>query len=293
MRTILFHNPKAGLGDHAQDELLAALRLAGLDVSYCSTKSSDFTRCLKERADLVVVAGGDGTIAKVLTQWPDRSVPIGIIPLGTANNIATALGIAGEAEELAPGWSPELTAPVDIGRVSGPWGERRFVEAVGFGALARAVDKKIGAKSDGEKRLLIGRDAFRQALTEGQPQRAELVLDGELVEDEFLGVEILNMGFTGPRLPLCLAAEPGDGVLDVVCIRPERREEMLEWLAAPEKRLPPVTVKQARQVTFTWNCEEPLRIDDDYPSCPKSPQTITVELETERAKILLPTPASE
>lgn len=291
MRTILFHNPNAGVGDHADEELLAALRLAGLDVYYCSTKSADFKKGLKREAELVVVAGGDGTVIKVLTQWPDRNVPIGIIPLGTANNIATALGIAGEAEELAPRWSPEHTRPLDIGVATGPWGKARFIEAIGFGALARSTDKKIGAKSDGEKRLLVGRDAFRQALIDMEPQDPGLIIDGQSAEGDLLAVEILNIGYTGPRLPLSPSANPGDGLLDVACIRPEQRDEVLEWLAAPEERAPvPLTVVQARKVSFTWSGKEALRIDDDFPARPKLPQTVEVELERQNVKILVPQP---
>jgi diacylglycerol kinase family enzyme len=291
MRATLFHNPKAGMGDHSKEELVAALRLARLDVSYCSTKSSDFEDALKEPADLVVVAGGDGTITKVLKQWRDRTVPIGIVPLGTANNIATTLGLAGEAEDLAPRWSLERTRRLDIGRATGPWGECRFVEAVGFGALARSTDKGVGTKSNGDKRLLLGRDAFRQALCQARSRISDLAVDGQPVPCGVLAVEILNIGFAGPRLPLCPSSDPGDGLLDIVCVRAEQREKMLDWLAAPEQRMPPpVSVTRGRGATFTWDCKEPLRIDDEFPACPDGPESVTVELELEGVKVLVPQP---
>ena len=62
MDALLFHNPHAGSGDHSKKDMLEVLSSAGFRVTYCSTKGPDFKAMLKETADMVVIAGGDGTV---------------------------------------------------------------------------------------------------------------------------------------------------------------------------------------------------------------------------------------
>ena len=88
MRALLVHNPKAGSGRPSGDELLAALDAAGFSTTYCSTKTGDVDQALAQPADIVIVAGGDGTVAKIARSLNDRKTLVAILPFGTANNIA-------------------------------------------------------------------------------------------------------------------------------------------------------------------------------------------------------------
>ncbi|MGB8072885.1 MAG: acylglycerol kinase family protein, partial [Pseudolabrys sp.] len=110
MRATLFHNPTAG-HNATKDDILAAMKLADLDVRYVSVKDDNFEEAFEKKADLLVVAGGDGTIAEVLTRLPDRAMPVALLPLGTANNIARSLGIAGTPQELVETWKIDNTHP--------------------------------------------------------------------------------------------------------------------------------------------------------------------------------------
>ena len=64
MRIILMHNPKSGRGDHSKKELMKSLAKAGHEVIYQSTKQKNYKKALKQSADLVLAAGGDGTVGK-------------------------------------------------------------------------------------------------------------------------------------------------------------------------------------------------------------------------------------
>ena len=120
MRATLFHNPTAGGGKFTKKELMTALRLGGLEPRYVSTKSKRFKKELAEAEDLVVVAGGDGTVAKVIAQMPDRGVPVAILPLGSANNIARSFGVAGAPYELAEILHPLYWQRYSMGIVAVP-----------------------------------------------------------------------------------------------------------------------------------------------------------------------------
>src|SRR4051794_26304653 len=102
MRITLMHNPKAGRGAHGKKDLIAALTRAGHQVTYQSTKKSNYKKALKQPTDLVLVAGGDGAVAKIPRHLLDSGIPMGVLPLGTANNIARSLGFTAPLEEIIP-----------------------------------------------------------------------------------------------------------------------------------------------------------------------------------------------
>src|SRR5205085_12423826 len=105
MRVTLIHNPTAGDESFSATKLTALIEQAGHEVSYQSSKK-DYKSALKEPADLVAVAGGDGTVRKVAIQLLGRNIiPIAVLPCGTANNIAKSLSITESPPELIAGWS--------------------------------------------------------------------------------------------------------------------------------------------------------------------------------------------
>src|SRR5262245_48490230 len=135
MRALVVHNPKAGKGSLSADALLRELGAAGLSLSYCSSNDATLPDCLREPADFLIAAGGDGTVAKLIRTMPYRSVPVGILPLGTANNVARSLGIHGAPQDIAANWSLDRTRRLDVGAARGKWGRCEFVEAGGGGLL--------------------------------------------------------------------------------------------------------------------------------------------------------------
>lgn len=72
MRAVLLCNPSAGMGDHSGDDLVEALRAKGMSVTCCSVHDPGYPACLSQDADVVVVAGGDGTVYKAIAYLPDR-----------------------------------------------------------------------------------------------------------------------------------------------------------------------------------------------------------------------------
>src|SRR5205085_9506431 len=148
VRITLIHNPRAGKQDDEEaEDLRKLLKKAGHKVRYHSSKDGEWKRSLKKPADLVVVAGGDGTVGKVARRMVGRGVPMAVLPSGTANNIARSLGLLERPlEELIRGWENARRVKLDAGVAVGPWGERNFVEGLGAGIFAELL-----AQPDSEK----------------------------------------------------------------------------------------------------------------------------------------------
>lgn len=282
----LLHNPGAGEGDHASDPIRELLEAQGFTVTATSTKADNVERILARPADLFVLAGGDGSVGKMLRRLPDRSAPVAIIPLGTANNTATSLGIVGDPEALVADLRDSVIRPFDIGCISGPFGRADVVEAVGFGALASTmVLEPVGTR---EENMANGRRAFAEALDTLEPREVRLGLDGTTHCDAWLAVEVLNHGHAGPRLPLLPKVDTGDGMFDVLALTPEHRKPMQAWLKSDMKRRPPGLVLRARRVRFDWDGTLPLRIDDKLQDPPPDPSPIIITARSRTFDILVP-----
>lgn len=289
MRATLFHNPTAGGGKFTKKELVTALQIGGMKPRYASTKGSRFKRLLNEPTDLVVVAGGDGTVAKVIAEMPHRNVPVAILPLGSANNIARSFGVAGAPYELAEILHPGYWQRLRTGVVRGPWGVQRFVEAVGMGPLAHMMKKPSLDAARGVESLRGGRDALRKIMKKAKPLDIDVLVDGKPLPDGIVSIEIMNIVYTGPGLPLSPWADPGDRMLDVVYVCRKDRKAMASWIKEPQHRRPPGSLRRGRRVDIAWR-GDPMRIDDDVFDEPTSEATVTIMLATTTAKILVPPP---
>lgn len=287
MRLLLLHNPKAGSGNHAPDRLTAALERAGYEVLYRPIRKSGIADALREKPDVVALIGGDGTVGRAICNLRDRTVPVAIFPSGTANNIATSLGITGTAEEVAEGLPHAHTLALDIGKIAGLGRRRRFIESVGFGELPRAMKEIDKAGTEGREQIVAARHALARRLAKAKPERVELLLDGEEAEIEALFVEVMIMSRVGPQLFLC-DTNPGDGVFDVVWVGEAEREAMVDWLNRdPSEEPAPVQARRAGKVAVRWRGSLVCR-DDEFRTRRKPFKRMTFKLEREPARILVP-----
>jgi diacylglycerol kinase family enzyme len=288
MRALVFHNPTAGANGHEKDSILSALKLADIEASYFSTKKDDMEKALEKSADLIVAAGGDGTIAKVLKALPDRSVPVAILPLGTANNVARSLGIAGTPQELVEMWKVDHFYSLDLGMMQGIEQGELFLESFGiglFGEFLRRADKK--KKAEGADNLRKGREMLQKIIKEAGPVALDLEIDGKALRGEFIGAEILNIPFTGPGLPLAPKADAGDGKLDVVCFKAGDRKALIEWLDSPQDDSPPAVMRQGAKVDVSWE-KAPHRVDDQGYEGHKVMQGAKLTCAGKKTRILVP-----
>ncbi len=267
MRVTLIHNTTAGDGEHSREWLLGLL--AGRhDARYLSMDNDDWRDGLAAPADLVVVAGGDGTVASAFTALAGRGTPAAVVPLGSANNIARTLGVA----DVDPAWLARadegVRRPFDIGRVTSSLGEAPLVESLGGGIFADLLHRAEADPHDpdGEEKREHGLRLLRDAIAEAPSLRWGLTLDGRDLSGDLLAVQVMNIREIGPNLPLAADADPGDGLLDVVVVRPEHRGALRALVdAAAERRVVASSLPVARgrrlDARLPAGCR--VHVDDD------------------------------
>src|SRR5690349_746359 len=119
MKAHLLHNPKAGDKDHSENELMKKISAHGIRCIYSSAKK-EWTKDLTPDADFVIIAGGDGTVRKVILQFlygkaGDKRYPFALLPMGTANNISRSLHLMGDADDVIASWKHQHIQKFDVG----------------------------------------------------------------------------------------------------------------------------------------------------------------------------------
>jgi diacylglycerol kinase (ATP) len=258
MKVTLLVNPSAGDGDHSADALRRQIESAGYRVEVGSTKGEGLTQVLERADGLVVVAGGDGTVGRVIKALVGTKLPLAILPLGTANNIAASLGIHGTVEELVARWATASGVHVDVGSVRGPWGETAFVESIGVGLLARLISPAVGDRLDDVEQA---RDAAYHLAHSTPLKHWRVELDGKDFSGEYLLIEAMNIRCAGPNICFAVRAEPGGGRLEVV-FAGERERTTLQALVRDEKTADTVLLPHAGHHLRMWCERDELHVDD-------------------------------
>lgn len=122
-RILLLYNAKARQGAGALDPVRSRLETAGRSVTVepfanLPELARDVAR-LHRRADAIVICGGDGSISSAAPAIMESGLPLGIIPAGTANDLARTLGIPLDFEAAADVILASRTRRIDVGTVNG------------------------------------------------------------------------------------------------------------------------------------------------------------------------------
>lgn len=303
MRVTLVHNPSAGGGQPSITEILDTLKRTGYEAEHWSTK--ELNAALEHPGDIILIAGGDGTVEHVSRRLVGRSIPIGLLPLGTANNVATSLGINGSIEEIISGWDLNRRKAFDVGYVQTPWGETYFIESVGLGlfphamSMALARDEELDIKERDDE-LSTAFRLIGDCVTDHESRTYSMTVDGTALSGDYLLVEVMNTDWIGPNLRLGGGADPGDGWLHLVVARPEHRTELIRYFRDHQpmsKEHPPIEVRRGKHIEIVWTGSK-LHVDDSIwpeadvhphkePSV-QSPEIITIEVKPGALEFLVP-----
>jgi diacylglycerol kinase (ATP) len=227
-RAKLLHNPKAGDEDHDKKALISMVEASGFECSYSSVKKEGWDE-IESGIDFLIIAGGDGTVRKAVKKllkgklaekpWP----PIALLPLGTANNIATTLGLQDKkSEDLARSWRSGNRRKFDIGALSGAGEQSFFLESFGYGLfpylMGQMKKRDAGEAETPEEQMRAALETLYQLILTYEPRKCTLEIDGSDHSGKYIMAEVMNTKLLGPNIGLAMDSDPGDGHLEVVLI---------------------------------------------------------------------------
>jgi diacylglycerol kinase (ATP) len=294
----VLHNPQAGEGEYTKKKLLSMIRSAGFKCSYSSTKKEGWEKIQAADADFIILAGGDGTVRKVAGALLDKKLPIGLIPLGTANNIAKTLGITGKPEDIIDAWNNKNIKKYDVGRIYGLQKAGFFLEGFGYGVFPRLM-KEMKKKEErltesADKNLKIALEMLHDIILSSKARYCKISLDGADHSGKFLLAEVMNIQSIGPNLHLAPFADPGDGSFDVILIAERQREEFANYVHNKLNgvELPPVfNILKARNLDIYWEGKL-MHVDDEIIAL-EEPAEVKIKLQEGVLEFLVPDHPSE
>lgn len=207
----------------------------------------------------MVVAGGDGTVNYVVNAMKRKGldIPLGVIPAGTANDFARAIGMSCEPLEAARQIASGAVDRVDVGRVNGLY----FVNIFSFGIFTTTSQH-----TPDKRKHRIGKLAYIiEGIKEFRSMHAvplEIVADGERFDLRSLMVLIFN-GETAGGFHLARRSSIRDGLFD--CLLLEKKNffrstlAMCRYLAGGSPKI--VRHLQVRTIDIRSSVNEPTDVD--------------------------------
>ena len=244
---------------------------------------------VKRGVDAVVALGGDGTVNEVVNGLSGSDIPLGIVPVGTANDFAKQVGISSDTDHAMDVILQRKPVRIDTAELDG----RRFlnVSSGGIGAEATAETPPEAKESLGP--LAYAVTGFRK-LTNLSPGRARFQGPGFSLECEFLIFAVGNGRITGGGTRIAPQARTTDGLLDVCIIEamPLRKFSRLLLKMRKGEHLGEEGVHYAQLPSLTVNAQKPVTVNLDGESLLK--KTLRYTSRPRDLRIYLPPlPAGE
>ncbi|MBR5818804.1 MAG: YegS/Rv2252/BmrU family lipid kinase [Alistipes sp.] len=272
MKTLLLYNPKAGKRRVVRnlDNIVATFQKANFVVKPQILEFDKNPFDGNEDMELVVVCGGDGTINFVINKMREKGLDItlGIIPTGTANDFAGAIGakhnILRAARQIARGTERR----VDCGKVN----DRYFVNVLSFGVLTTTSQQTSDAEKHIFGKLAYLRVGTRDLMT---MHRIPIVakFDNEEVHTDAAMMLIFN-GRSAGRFKLAPDASINDGMLDILILDYENMAKicasMMHYLIGGKDS----KVRYIRTNHIELHCDIDERTDVDGQPGPQFPLSV-------------------
>ena len=260
-QAVFLYNTRSGKGKIARniEAICTVFRAYGYEITpqlidFCANPFDG-----NETIDLMVVAGGDGTVNYVVNAMKRKGldIPVGVVPAGTANDFAGALGMSREPLEAARQIASGSVDRVDVGCVNGLW----FVNIFSFGIFTTTSQR-----TPDERKHKISKLAYIiEGVKEFRSMHAvplEVEADGERFDLRSLMVLVFN-GETAGGFHLARRSSIKDGLFD--CILLEKKNffrstlAMCRYLAGGSPKI--VRHLRARRIDIRSTVNEPTDVD--------------------------------
>lgn len=291
-------------------EIVAAMEAEGIRADLAFTEPDESPALLAQRAieegyDMVVVGGGDGTVSQVATGMLHAPIPLGIVPIGTYNNIARSLNLPTDIAEACQVLARGQVKQVDVGKANN---EHYFFEAAGVGLDAALFP--LGEEIKGGR---WGRMVQVAQLTAGyKPQWLQMQFDRSVAEARerptskrrllrrrvdlaqreirlsALLVVIANGPYYGTGFTVALDAVIDDGLLTVSIYRNFSKWELIRHFWSISRGQyhysPNIETYRVAEIRLTSKAELPVHIDGH----PLGTLPVTFEVMKQALKVMVP-----
>ena len=246
-------------------EVVKTVEKAGVDFHYCelSNESLESIAALSDGADIIVVAGGDGTVNRILNATYHLGKPYVVLPYGSGNDFAKTFRCPKDGEGLLKAIEGMRTSTTDLWELNGTC---VFVQSVFVGVSIKTVEIKEELKCNSYLRPII------KALMQYRPEHLRVYSDNATAEGDYLMVGLQNVRTACNGLKMTDCSRVDDGYIEVLlCLYGNRRRLILNLLSTK----------------FSWVYKQPnstvmrtksVRIEGDYD------MTYTVDGEIRRSK---------
>jgi diacylglycerol kinase (ATP) len=220
-RNALFiSNQKSGKADNDLDLAVEILKDSGINLiqeeSEDSTHINDLIRQNRDKVDAVILAGGDGTMSSAAGSLSECGLALGILPMGTANDLARTLKIPESIESAAAIIAEGRLHTIDLGKVNDHW----FINAAHIG-----LGVKVNRNLTRDLKSRWGRFSYARSLIDAfdsmRPYRADIVCDGEEFSVRSIHITVANGRFYGGGMALSKEASVDDHKLRIFSLEPQ------------------------------------------------------------------------
>jgi diacylglycerol kinase (ATP) len=294
---LIIHNPTAGWRHvYIFRNILRRLREAGCEPVVRETAAAGDARRFAEEAareggyDAIVAAGGDGTINEVIngltSQEGALTIPLGIVPLGTANVLAHEIGLRRRSKAIARTLVFGPVQPIHLGIADGTEGRRAFSMM-----LSGGFDSQVVAHMRSGWKKLVGKFAYVTRGTiewvKNRPNHITAVVDGIRYSSANV-IVAKGRSYAGPFVAAHKANIATPSLQIIVAERPGRWNMLRYMYGIVTGRLPhfpDVRVLEAKSLRLEGGSNQPIQVDGDTAG------TLPVSIEISRHPVPLIMPA--
>ncbi|HET6757505.1 MAG TPA: lipid kinase, partial [Burkholderiales bacterium] len=215
-RALLIVNEKSRAADRELSEGVALLKASGLALIRDSTSAiADSIRHHRNSIDLVILGGGDGTLHSAASALVEAKLPLGIVPLGTANDLARTLAIPQLPLEAFRVIAQGRLREIDVGKVNGIY----FFNVANIG-LGVGVTRELSSEIKRRWGVLAYSRGVARALKAHRPFSVRIICDGASETLRTIQVAVGNGRHYGGGMTIDNQAQLDDSLLHVYSVEP-------------------------------------------------------------------------
>jgi YegS/Rv2252/BmrU family lipid kinase len=231
MKALIIQNPMSGRSDEFNDSVKDIFKKANINIEIKETtaigEGIKLAKSAIGRYDIVIAAGGDGTVNEVINGIIGKKIKLGILPLGTENSVSKELGIPENCKKAAKIIAQGKSIKFDIGSLENSKGKRYFALVAGVGfdaAIAADLTPHLKKMLHGAAYLLEG----LKELVEYKKHKMIVKIDDKEELEGYFAI-IGNVKYYGMGLEMTPEADPTSGKLDLILFKKENIFEMLKY----------------------------------------------------------------